>query len=538
MSIMTSFPGSEKRDLCPGLSSSEEEDLVFKKRRTKKKVRTRQNARKRRDPGKVRLKQCTVKLIPLSGIGINWKNHVRIVNEEIEPVTVEEPIDDLVKDVTLNDEEDLVYLSDSIDELLVPSSSESYNSDSSIEILSSEGEMPTPLRVWRIKKEIKMESVIQNVDEITHCDNFGRKGSFGVKNPIQKVLSAPEENAMDMNLTTSYNNQTYETNGENSDISVIGEIGGISESKTFENPSSTTEFTNMAEIGSEKNTSGFIDENETKLKGPELDTNKNTHDAPKPYVVYDLSSDEESENNVSTDGENSYAELRLHSNGEDLSEVEDIDASVICEDLPRQEGILEYPVSQPNRESPQAAKQLGDWDVIMVDAEVPEILPNKVTDKNAAEDYSPKPHSTNESKMSQTINLDDTKAEIMCLDPPSSPEVLDIDEDDLECEILEHSYKKSIKPSMTTGNAAHEKIEECDDIIEVSPPQGRSASRVQNDDSVVICNQDQSNSTYNHMKPSNATAPEDKNRKHIQYTNKVDPEICDIIDDDEVINIL
>merc|ERR1719481_512204 len=80
-------------------------------------------------------------------------------------------------------------------------------------------------------------------------------------------------------------------------------------------------------------------------------------EASMPHVVYDLSSGQESESSVSTDGENSYADIRLRSSDEDVREVEQANASVICEDLQRHGEAREHPASNPNRKSLHADKK-------------------------------------------------------------------------------------------------------------------------------------------------------------------------------------
>ena len=128
----------------------------------KKRSTAKYNLRQFKAPESSRVKPCFVRLQTLSDDLIK-----SCVKEEIK-FPVEPGMDDLT---------------DSIDELIL-SSSESYDNSSSIEILSSETEAPPPLRIWKIKTEIKTEPdpVISETFEEYHdeldCDKIEENFNF------------------------------------------------------------------------------------------------------------------------------------------------------------------------------------------------------------------------------------------------------------------------------------------------------------------------------------------------------------------------
>ena len=107
---------------------------------------------------------------PLSGNGGRWEEFVKNMAHKSEEQEVK-PSRELPESVGIVDSSSVTGIADSMDEQIL-SSSESENGNSSVEIMSSESEMPPPLRVWRVKKEIKVdpETVIDNVDNATARD--------------------------------------------------------------------------------------------------------------------------------------------------------------------------------------------------------------------------------------------------------------------------------------------------------------------------------------------------------------------------------
>ena len=210
----------------------------------------------------------------------------------------------------------------------------------------------------------------------------------------------------------------------------------------------------------------------------------------------------------------------------------------------------------------EQVEETGDWDVIMVDKEVPEVSGiTKVNHKYVrhgvpSDDDIPtlivrtQPAPARATPGPQVIRLDAPDSEMLSIETPS-PEVVDLD-DDAECQVLDQSqalYPSSPPPlisnrargsKQSAGKTQFRLPPDCDEVLEVRPSSSRNTNphRAYN---VNLPKRQSELPTYNRMGPKTATANilPDAGLMRVStpfYENT--SENCDIVEVDEVINIL
>eukprot|EP00092_Neocalanus_flemingeri_P041259 GFUD01044923.1.p1 GENE.GFUD01044923.1~~GFUD01044923.1.p1 ORF type:complete len:683 (+),score=154.28 GFUD01044923.1:97-2145(+) len=382
------------------------------RRHRKKRTVTKYNLRQFKDPNQIVVKPCKVQLRPLSDCWLGWGQFATGPGGDQRKSSLDQDMDktDPVADSESGIGETSTAsriddLNDSLDELILSTSdSDSEDGNSSVEILSSESEMPPPLRVWRIKREIKTEAELPGDDPTgtnEGCFNFkllrrvmvesdqdernlDKKSTLDNKGPCKDPTSEEQNKGMD-NLDNNCEKGKSDS-----------PIPELDCSEPLENSVNviTLHRINESEVGSDLddheneevpacNTATEVDKSISEV---ECDSDQNSLPIPSdilvssnPRVVYDLSSGKESESDISTDGENSYADLRLESSEDEIVSPDStnkplLEQSVICEEDQTYDKVIECSPTllRPSTVEPE---QSGDWDVIMIDREVPEVSP-------------------------------------------------------------------------------------------------------------------------------------------------------------------
>eukprot|EP00090_Calanus_glacialis_P029156 TRINITY_DN46787_c0_g1_i1.p1 TRINITY_DN46787_c0_g1~~TRINITY_DN46787_c0_g1_i1.p1 ORF type:complete len:552 (-),score=182.42 TRINITY_DN46787_c0_g1_i1:176-1699(-) len=507
--------------------------------------------------------------------------------------------------------------------------------------------MPPPLRVWRIKREIKVEAeaVIDNIDEVTSCDESidASEGSFNFKLLHRVIAEAdgemvmddqtPEEQPTEEDMVEDHvgkdefdeividldSSDPVDSNKENNGEAEKGSEIADQQTVVEEEPVSCRRSTSADKsnnddsvdelldeemydkddncgdaivddgvddllVDDELSTSGevliddsvdelLVDEEPNSVDELLVDEDRNSIDdlladedsTSKPRVVYDLSSGQESESEVSTDGENSYADLRLESTDEDIGDSEqgipndhNMNASVIC--------YGEQGPPPPLRNSVTEVEEPSDWDVIMVDKEVPEVTPTgssvsqsiRVNSKYVRhqvilDDGIPalvvRPKHTPHGP--QVIKLDAPDAEMLNVDSPS-PEVVDI-EDDPDCEVLEQDVYPSSPPPLISnrsrllmddihpvGMTQYRLPPNRDEVVEVRPSNSSRSVAAMKAYNVSLAKRPSELPTYNRMRPNTASASILPDNGTERLANPFYQAVAEneIIEVDEVINLV